>query len=264
MTQMKAIDICQKINAPKEMLRYISERLAPTEVLQSLTDIATAQSGYTRLKEIVGDDENGLKMFACMLDAAEITYEKYLRYGIPEKIFIDTLSCFTRFAEEHRASYGVYGFDRGWWTYRQLSCVLFRIGELEYEYLDDEKLVHLHIPSSADIAIENCKRSLDEFNAFTAKHFPERNYPIVCDSWLLSPTLDELLPPQSKIIKFKNCFDIVDIDETDIGFLQWVYGTTNIACDKLPEKTTLQRNIKSRLLNGGYVGSAFGRLIDFI
>ena len=121
---MNVIDICEKIDAPQEMLQYISEKLAPMEVLQSLTDIGTANDGYLRLKELLGNDNNGLKMFACMLNAATITYEKYRNYNISDKIFIDTINCFTRVAKEHFASYGIYGFDRGWWTYRQLSCVL--------------------------------------------------------------------------------------------------------------------------------------------
>lgn len=260
---MNAIDICEKINAPQETLRYVSEKLAPLSVLQSLTNIDTAPDGYNRLKELLGNDDNGLKMFACMLDAATLTYERYRRYGIDEQIFFDTMSCFTRFAEEHRTSYGVYGFDRGWWTYRQLSCVLFKIGELEYEYLDNEKLVHLHIPTGANIRPEHCRSSLRAFNDFTVNHFPEKRYPIVCDSWLLSPALNKLLPPQSNIIKFKKCFDIVEWNKTEKDFLQWVYGKIYTDYNKLPERTTLQRNMKKHLINGGVVGSAFGRLIDF-
>ncbi|MDE6200477.1 MAG: acyltransferase domain-containing protein [Clostridiales bacterium] len=261
---MNVTDLCEKINVPQEMLQYISEKLVPWGVLQSLTDISTALDGYRQLKDLLGNDNNGLKMFACMLNAAVITYEKYRRYGIDEKMFIDTMYCFTRFAKEHYASYGVYGFDRGWWTYRQLSCALFKIGELEYEYRDDEKVVHLHIPSGANISIENCKKSLDEFNAFTVKHFPEKQYHIVCNSWLLSPALDELLPQHSNIIKFKNCFDISSWNKTEKEFLQWVYGKTDIEYDKLPENTSLQKNMKKHLISGGFVGSASGRLIDFV
>lgn len=261
---MNVIDICKKINAPQEMLKYISEKLVPLEVLQSLTDIGTAYNAYEQLKELLGNDNNGLKMFACMLNAATITYEKYCHYGINEKIFTDTMYCFTRFVKEHKASYGVYGFDRGWWTYRQLSCVLFKIGELEYEYCDNEKTIHLHIPSGSDISMENCKKSLNEFNSFTSKYFPGKKCPIVCNSWLLSPALDNLLSPQSNIIKFKKSFDITSWNKTENEFLQWVYGNVNIEYDKLPEKTSLQRNMKEYLMNGGVVGSAFGRLIDFV
>ena len=261
---MNVLELCKKINAPQEMLMFVSENLASWEVLQSLTDINTAANAYNTLNDSLENDVNGLKMFACMLNAATITYEKYCNHHIAENIFIDTMSCFVRFTQEHLASYGVYGFDRGWWTYRQLSCVLFRIDELEYEYCDSEKTIHLHIPSNADITIKKCKQSLNAFRAFTAKYFPEKNYPIICQSWLLSPAIDKLLSPQSKIIKFKNCFHITNWEPNDEEFLQWVYGKPDIEYAKLPEKTKLQRNMKNYLLSGKYVGSALGQLIDFI
>ena len=261
---MTAIEIGKMIDTPQAMMKFVGKRLAPARVLRTLTNIDSARDGYDRLKTILGDDPDGLKMLACMLSAATVTYAKYRALGISDRVFKDTLSCFTRFAEEHINSYGRYGFDRGWWTYRQLSLVLFKIGELEYEYRDDERTVHLHIPTGADISIIKCKNSLNEFTEFTAKYFPDKNYPIICESWLLSPALCELLPQNSKIIKFQSCFEITDRDKTGKEFLQWVYGRTDIDYIDLPEKTSLQRSMKAFLLNGGEVGSARGRLTDFI
>ena len=261
---MTAIEICKKINAPIEMQKYVGQNLAPARVLKALTDISTAQDAYAELKNLLGDDPDGLKMFACMADAATLTHDKYRKLGIDEKIFTDTMACFTRFANEQLASSGRIGFDRGWWAYRQLSCVLFRIGELEYEYRDDEKTVHLHIPTCADISIDQCKKSLNGFKQFTEKFFPDKNYPIICRSWLLSPALRELLPESSKIIKFRQCFEITDWNKTENEFLQWVYGRKDIVYSDLPENTSLQRNMKKYLTDGGKIGSAVGLLLDFV
>lgn len=260
---MTVNEICKKIKAPKEMHKYIGQWLVPKSVLRKLTDISTAADGYAEIKNLLGNDPNGLKMFACMMEAATITYEKYRELGIDEKIFSDTISCFTRFTAEHLASYGKIGFDRGFWTYHQLSCVLFRIGELEYEYRDDERTVHLHIPSGSDISMSKCKSSLKNFKEFTTKYFQNKNYPIVCGSWLVSPALKELLPEDSKIIKFQQCFEIIKWDKAEIEFLQWVYGRKDMAYSDLPETTSLQRKMKAHLINGGAIGSAKGRLIDF-
>lgn len=260
---MTALEICNKINAPQELLEYVGRQLAPIRVLKALTDIDTAADAYTQLKSTLGDDADGFKMFACMIEAATITYKRYCAIGIDDKIFTDTLSCFTRFAEEHLASYGRLGFDRGWWAYRQLSCVLFKIGELEYEYRDKEQTVHLHIPTGADISVAQCKKSLNDFTEFTSKYFPNKNHPIVCGSWLLSPALKELLPRESKIVKFQSCFEITEWNKTENDFLQWVYGRTDIAYNDLLESTSLQRNMKAYLLNGGTIGSARGKLIKF-
>ncbi len=251
-----------KINA--EALRCVSQRFASKTLLQSLTDMRSAPAAYISLKEACGRDDDGLKMLACMLQAARYTHDKYAELNISDDIFIDTLACFTRFTEEYRKSYGKYGFDRGWWAYRQLACVLFKIGELEYEYRDDEKTVHLHIPTGAHIDIENCKRSFDKFTAFTESHLPDKNYPIVCHSWLLSPALDGLLPADSNILSFKRCFDISEWDKTQRDFIQWIYGKPNINLNDLPEETSLQKNVKLHLMLGGYIGCARGVLKKFV
>ncbi len=251
-----------KIN-PK-VLKYVSQSYVSETILRNLTDIHSAPLAYNQIKEICKNDVCGLKMLACMLKAARYAHEKYIHIGISDEIFIDTMSCFTRFTQEFHASYGKYGFDRGWWAYRQLSCVLFRLGELEYEYRDDEKTVHLHIPTGAHIDIENCKISFDKFKSFTEKYFPDKNYPIICNSWLLSPALDELLPNDSNILAFKHCFDIIEWNKTQNDFLKWIFGSQDINYNDLPEKTSLQINVKKHLISGGFIGCARGVLNKFV
>ena len=102
-------------------------------------------------------DENNLEMIAgcdiltVMMSCLCETYEVYRRMGIPDRIFVDTMKCFRRFIGEHRVSYGVYGFDRDFWTPRQISMLLFRFGELEYEMVDEngKQWISIHIPSDA-------------------------------------------------------------------------------------------------------------------
>lgn len=260
---MKQNDLYTAIKINPKALKFISQMFVSETILQELTDIKTAPSAYNQIKEKLKDDNNGLKMLACMLKATCYTYKKYLELGVSDKIFIDTLTCFTRFTEEYRKSYGEYGFDRGWWTYRQLSCVLFKIGELEYEYRDDEKTIHLHIPTGAHINLESCKHSLDSFKSFTKKYFPNKNYPIICNSWLQSPELDKLLNDNSNILAFKHCFKIIRWDKEQDEFLQWIYGRKDIKYNDLPENTSLQRNVKKHLIKGGFIGSAYGILNDF-
>ena len=82
-------------------------------------------------------------------------------------------------------------------------------------------------------------------------------------SRLLSPALEALLPPQSKILQFQHCFRLDRWNREDLGFLTWVYGREETDYSKLPENTTLQRNMKAYLLRGGQVGTARGLLVDF-
>lgn len=78
-------------------------------------------------------------MLYCQLESARRVYEKYQVMGIGEKIFFDTMKCFPRFMDEYQAQNGSRYFDRSWWTYRQTSMRLFRIGALEYEMAESER-----------------------------------------------------------------------------------------------------------------------------
>ncbi len=219
------------------------------------------EEGRLELKDVLGQDKDGIKILACMLHCATKAYTKYKQLGISDKIFADTMKCFTRFINEHYESYGYHAFDRDWWTARQISLQLFRIGELEYELgvADGKKVVKLHIPSDATITLEKCDESLCEAKEFIrTKFYDYAECDWTCNSWLLNPVLKELLQEDSNILRFQERFRILSCNEEGDEFLKWVYKRNDYLLDKLPENTTLQRNMKKYLLSGGKVGDAFG------
>ena len=185
---------------------------------------------------------------------------------IPEDIWLDTMKAYARFIGEHRRSYGYDGFDRGEWTVRQAGARLFRIGELEYELIeeDGEKQLSLHIPSDARLEKERLGQSVKEARAFFRERFPAWDGArIICESWLLSPVLKELLPPSSRILRFQNLFTLQSTDPEDDAALEWVFGIAQgqregLDLRTLKEETALQRGLKARLLQGGHCGSGFG------
>ena len=189
--------------------------------------------------------------------------------GIGEDVWIDTMKAYARFVREHFASCGVYDFDRGFWTVRQRDARLFRLGELEYELMrgdDGAPSISLHIPSDASLAPEKLNASVAQARAFMRAHFADwADAPMYCDSWLLSPVLKELLPPDARILKFQAAFDLTETNPDADDALQWVFGLTEAQkaaahLEDLPEDTTLRRNMKARLLAGGKVGDAAGVL----
>lgn len=213
------------------------------------------------LKKKLEADERGIKVLACMLRCMEESRRLYEEKGIPEEIFTETMKCFGRFVREHKVSYGVYGFDRDFWVSRQLSLKLFRIGELEYEMTeaDGTPVISMHIPSDAVLTPEKWKKSYDLSGDFLRKFYPEwAELSYVCNSWLLSPALPELLGEESNILKFQRAFDITSWDKESEEFLEWVFKRRDLPLEKLPENTSLQRSMKACLLSGGKVGEAFG------
>ncbi|WEV64543.1 acyltransferase domain-containing protein [Bifidobacterium sp. ESL0732] len=292
---MDALQLAKKLNMPEEDIRELakarnSSPAISKALLHSLAsdDLATSVDTWHRLQKLVTPDEQGFRMLDAMLEcAATESLEKYRQRGIPENIFFDTMGCFNRFTREHKASYGTYGFDRDFWTYRQLSLKLFRLGMLEFEYVEGEnmpeyvrnarnadtanddadeakiKAINIHIPSDANIRDQYCDDSFRQIRAFTAQHFPDWNHAtFVCSSWLLSPTLNKLLAPTSHIIRFQNRFRIVDTDPDAPDWREWVFQRCPADIADLPQRTSLQRNMKRYLLQGGKVGIGIGVIAD--
>ena len=98
---------------------------------------------------------------------------------------------------------------------------------------------------------------------FFAEKFPMyAGAKIRCESWLLSPTLKEVLPPSSKILGFQDYFVTKSLGIDEGEFMTWVFKRPDIPLKDLPESTSLQRNLKSYLLSGGKVTAAEGTLKD--
>lgn len=259
---MNLNELCIKLELPpevREQVTALSGLEVPAELLLGLTVRETGYDSYEQLKALCVPDRRGLDMLTFMLRAALISWENYRNAGISQEIFLDTMKCFPRFVREHMASFGCYGFDRGFWAHRQLSMVLFRVGELEYELLDG--VISMHIPSDARLDIPACAASLARFREIFTDW---ANIPIYVDSWLLSPALKNLLGAQSKILRFQSCFTCDAWNQEEPSFMQWVYGKTDIPYDALPENTSLQRNMKKYLLSGGKIGEAKGFLKEFV
>lgn len=260
-------EICKIINLNEHIRTQVIKfdkdfnYAAIEKIINKLQNRSTREDGRLELKNILGEDVDGIKILACMLHCAAESHTKYEQLGINDKIFVDTMKCFTRFIDEHYESYGYYAFDRDWWTTRQISLQLFRIGELEYELgvSDEKKVVKLHIPSHADITQKKCDESLYEAKELIKTKFPHyAECEWTCNSWLLSPALKKLLTLDSNILRFQKRFTILSCNEEDDEFLEWVYKKKDYRLDELPENTTLQRNMKKYLLSGGKVGEALG------
>ena len=189
---------------------------------------------------------------------------------IPEDIWIATMKAFPRFIAEHRRSYGYDGFDRYGWTVRQAGARLFRIGELEYELAENEpgkRVIRVHIPSDTKLEPALLNASLSRADAFLGEYFPEwADLPKICESWLLSPVLKELLPPESRILRFQSAFDLRETFPEDDAALEWVFRVAQgqregLDMTKLPEETSLQKRMKALLLSGRKPGAGEGILV---
>ena len=265
-TECEHMDIktlCQKLNIDPEVTANVlawDEKLPYRKMekgCRELFDPSSWDSGLHLLKDICGEDPDGMKILTVCLHCLEHTYQMYQDRSIPDQIFWDTMGFLPRFLNLHQNIYGTFGFTWAWWFPRQISLREFRIGQFEYELLDHDGVgkISLHIPSDANLQIGD----IASVYPFLQRYFPEySNADILCDSWMMVPALQELLPSSSRILKFQNQFDIQRVDEENPAFMDWIYNSREIPLEDLPENTTLQRKVKAHLLSGGKIGWALG------
>lgn len=259
--------LCHEIGMPEEVTRQIlaiHRQPGFMPKLEKLFCEATWDDGLMELRGYLGDDPKGLRMLCSMLRCGLTAWNRYQEMGISRKIYIDTMACFSRFVNEHLESYGCFGFDRDFWTVRQISCKLFRIGQLEYELTTREgvPVISLHIPSDAILERPLLRASYLQARELIGQiQEAYTDAPMRCSSWLLSPTLKELLPAQSRILDFQRSFSIIPCGSGE-SYKLWVFLDPRLTVDQFPENTSLQRRLKAFLLDGGSFVEAEGTLIQ--
>ena len=113
-------------------------------------------------------------------------------------------------------------------------------------------MVHVHIPAIAPLTYAECKAGLEQAREFFPKYFPEFDFQgFITTSWLFDPTLQELLPPTSNIVRFQSLFHLYP----KIGANAWqirerVFGNPDLPLDQVPLKTSLQRIVHDKILAG--------------
>ena len=250
-------ELCKLINMPEEVTNQVLTIEASPDFhpdVEKLLREETWAQGLQEVKQQLGEDPLGYQMLTAQLQCALRAWETYEKLGISREIYRDTMAAFSRFVREHMESFGTYGFDRGFWTVRQVSCKLFRVGELEYElhYIDGRPFVSLHVPSDVHFGPEGLRASWQQAKQELLPKFPEyADAPMGCDpTWLLSPDLEEMLPEKSNILAFQKSFQ-VEIQEPEMEeLLQWVFKNPELKYEDLPENTSLQRKLKAFLLAG--------------
>ena len=263
---MELNELLQLLEIPVEvtaiMVQYGMERkiTVDNKLKELLLNRSTWKEGLEQLKELVGEDPDGLKILWEMLNIACEVYLKYEEYGIQKQIYIDTMKFCTRFLHEYYRINNHYKFVWSWWFTRQLSFQEFRVGCLEYEFIEEkDKFISIHIPSDADLSPEEVDKSFRDFSQFIENYFPDwLNAQWVCESWMMSPELTKLLDDKSNILAFQNRFEIESNNYESMGVLDWVYPGFKTVSDDLPEKTRLQKTMKEFLLSGNKVGWAKG------
>lgn len=260
---MERTEIYTLLDVPGEVVEKLNAVAGNTpytmtaEVKEKYLCRATAEEGHKILQEKVAPDPDGMKELYAVMELCRDVWSRYERMGISREIFAETMKLIPRFLRSHHAHNGAWHFHHGWWFWRELAMEEFRVGCLEYELVQAEgrRFISLHIPSDADMSRESIDASMADFQAFLQAYYPDwQGLAWECDSWMMSPVLQELLPENSRILAFQNRFEMLENNEDSMGVLEWVFPGYETVSEDLPENTSLQRKMKAWLLSGKKVG----------
>ena len=187
--------------------------------------------------------------------------------GFPEYVLENGMRDLAVWARHELRDKGVFGIKRGFhWTNVIFRATAIRLGRLEcnltrgfrLEELRDsdgnillkknDPLIGMHIPADGPLDIDACINSMRQMAAFFDRYIPDYPYKgFVVDTWLLDPQLEELMPPDSNIVKFQKLGIHYHIqDEYDPAF--WIWGTKDP--EKIENPSALQRNALAFLKSG--------------
>ena len=252
---------------------------AISAVLRDLTDSAQAEGAWQTLRRLLnvdagGDPEGWKTLYVMLFAAARYSWQRYVIEGMSADVFVATMKAFSRFVGENRIRFGRVLFDRAFWTWRQLSLRLFRLGTLEFETVEGAEVpsavrsstgarraVSVHIPSDADLRAAAVDESLAAWDDFAASHRRDWSQsPLYCESWLLASALAEILPPSSRIVGFQRRFRIVAENPDALDWREWIFDCNPAPIPDLPGDTSLRRAVKEHLMQGGNLANAMGVL----
>ncbi len=144
---------------------------------------------------------------------------------------------------------------------------LLQIGRLQFQYLcgrGDNTTVHIHIPGGEPLSHSAVLDAIKESGILLKKYYGITNAVFKCDSWLLSPELQNFLKSESNIRLFADMFDVTEGPDAKRDIIWNLYHTTDMNAE-LEQKTSLQISIKKALDSGVIFHEGIGILKkDFI
>jgi hypothetical protein len=129
---------------------------------------------------------------------------------------------------------------------------------------EGDGVVGIHIPRGADLSPESVEEGFKLSMALTKERYPEFNARAIhCFSWMLDPTLADMLGEGSKITKFLSRFSKHPRKSDGSGIFTFVFPGSPDDLSLLPETTSLQRKLKKLYLDGGFIHPFGGIVPEF-
>lgn len=213
-----------------------------------------------------------------VLAMTERTADEYKKLDIGDDVFFDTMSDIGIWSENLRKETGLIGIENVNWIINHLKANIFRLGRLQFQITharlphfctirerlkshvhNKDRILFVHIPQGEKLTPNECDKSFDSAKDFFATHFPKFEYKFfVTESWLIHPSIKNVVDSDSNILAFQRRFRIVATSQNIPQPYERIWGEKKNNIDEYSEDTSLQRDAKRYLKNGGNLGVAYG------
>ncbi|MBQ3556303.1 MAG: DUF5596 domain-containing protein [Oscillospiraceae bacterium] len=253
----------KKLNFPA---RYDAEFYRALEEIEIPAD--------SRLEDYDPKCGDGKRNLLAYLYFCEELKRRYEEKGIGADILLDTLSDLVVWTDVWSELKGELWLSELYWLNFHLGMRLFKLGRLQFclgrarhdvpthNLAKGDPVVEVHIQAVGPLKQEECVASVARAREFFDKYYPEHTYQrFTCHSWLMDQKLDEVLSPDSNIIRFRNMFDIVHEQPSD-AILKYVFkwDTTADSLAETPAASGFAKRVKERRLAGEMFNESLGIL----
>lgn len=126
----------------------------------------------------------------------------------------------------------------------------------------EDDVINFHIPRKTDLSPEKVRKAYSEARKIVARCYPDYAPKILnCSSWLMDPTLTNLLGEESRISQFAAPYLRYPNKSAGKEIFSFVFRPDDAKdLSKLSEGTTLERKLKEMYLQGKFVYAYTGFL----
>jgi len=124
-----------------------------------------------------------------------------------------------------------------------------------------EPILEIHIPAGNRMDFDACGDSFRQAVDFFPRYFLDRPFKaLCCASWLLNTQFQDMLYPESNIVRFQREFYLFPIFSGGRSGFERIFGRDYTDLSKAPRDTSLRRAVLAHLQSGGYLRGGGGLL----
>jgi hypothetical protein len=262
--------LAEKIGLSPAATEVVLEFTIHEDESASLRELFLDPDRYDDFEKIIKEkDDPNRYALGLIFHWAVQSIDLWHKSGVPEEVAIGTLRDITIWSDRCFERYGKVGLIEWRWFIIHITVRLFRLGRLQFEPIENREditlpdgtfipegkaVLSVHIPRGDGFTREAIDESFAAANPFFEKYFGKTYEEYVCESWMLAPQLDAMISETSTLAYFKTYFTIYG---EHLGYSQaeeYVFLERIDDKTKYPENTSLQRNFKKFLLDGGEMG----------